>query len=93
MLENLENYDRDVYATSRDLDDVWFWKFETVSGLRLEHLILNSNDAFSVDGEFLGLRAAAQFHAFTYKAPKLRIHAPTEELEAQIRALLVAAND
>lgn len=54
---------------------------------------MNFNDAFSVDGEFLGLHAAAQFHAFTHKVPKLKIYAPTEELEAQIRALFGTAND
>ena len=93
LLENLENYDRDIHTTSRDLNDIWFWKFETVSGLRLEHLTLNFTDAFSVSGEFLGVHAATQFHAFTYGLPKLTIYAPTEELEAQIRALFVAAND
>ena len=93
LLENLDNYDREVRMATRDLEDIWFWKLETVSGLRLDHPTLDFTDAFSVEDGFLGLRATMQFHPFFYGMPELKIRAPTRELEELIIAMFVAKND
>ena len=90
LLENLENYDREIHTTCRELEDIWFWKFETITGLRLEKLTLDFTDAFSVEGNFLGLQAAMSFHYFTYGMPELEIIAPTKELQEQLEDLFAA---
>ncbi|KAL8829174.1 MAG: hypothetical protein Q9191_002168 [Dirinaria sp. TL-2023a] len=92
LLENLECYDQEIRIASRHLIDIWLWKFKKISGLRLNELTLDFTDSFSIEGDFLGLEAATDFHPFTYDMPKLTIHAPTKGLEDQLRALIAAKN-
>ena len=92
LLANIEKYDEELRTISRELDDIWFWKFETICGLRLSKLKLDFSNAFSTEGEFLGLQAAEKFHAFNYEAPELTIVAPTPDLENQLVALFADLN-
>ncbi|KAL8829175.1 MAG: hypothetical protein Q9191_002169 [Dirinaria sp. TL-2023a] len=93
LIENIEKYNEEIRIISRDLDDIWFWKFETICGLRLKKLTLDFTNAYSVEGEFLGLEVAQTFHSFTYEKPELTIIAPTEELEAKLVRLFADLND
>ena len=92
LLENIEKYDTAISDITRDLNNIWFWKLETISGFRLDELVLDFTDAFSADGDFLGVHSAMHFNSFTYQAPKLTIHAPTRELEELIRDVFIAKN-
>ena len=70
---------------------MWFWKFWNANVLRLKK-VLDFGEAYSVDGEFLGLQLASKFPCFSYGVPELSIIAPTAELEQQIRDIIATTN-
>ena len=91
-LENLDIYDDEHRSATIDQHNAWFWKFSHITGLKLQNLILDFNEAYSIEGRFLGLETVAEFRRFEHGMPALTILAPTPELEQQIYEVFEAKN-
>lgn len=92
LLDSLEKHDEEIAAITRTMFDDWFWKFDRVSALNLHHLTLDFTNAFSVDGDFLGILLALGVQAFAYGAPELDILAPTDNSKKQIMSIFSFVN-
>ena len=64
----------------------WGEKFRAIAVLQnLEELTINFTDAFSPDGEFLGVKSARNFRRFRHGLPPVfKIIAPTEDLKQEL---------
>ena len=92
LLRNIDEFDEDCQNLTMELQDQWFWKFEILAAMKIEHLILDFRKTVSITGEFLGLKVVRDFYAFTYGLPKLVIEAPSEGLRDKIYGIIVAQN-
>jgi len=92
LFENLCQLDEDCRRCAAELQHQWFWAFEITAALKLESLILDFQNAYSVTGEFLGVKVSRDFHRFSYGLPRLVIKAPSKRLEEKIYDIIVAQN-
>ncbi len=92
LLGNLYQYDDECQRATTELQNEWFWCFETLAALRLENLTVDFKNAYSSMGEFLGLTTVKDFKRFSHGLPRLVIKAPAQKLEEEIYDVLVAKN-
>lgn len=93
LLKNIEDFDQDCQECSRELQDQWFWKFHLLAEMNLDHLVLDFRNAFSLMGEFLGVKVAREFRKFAHGLPRLEIKAPSKRLEKKIYDIVVGQNE
>jgi len=86
-------YEIDSKTFIASLVQIWQDKFDRIAFLGLDCLVLDFSQAYGPDASFLGVTAAQRFLPFIHRVPvELKIVAPTEMLEKEIRSVFQELN-
>lgn len=92
LLDNIAIYDEECWILSDALLNAWFWRFQAIVGLNLDHLTLDFTRAYNFEGHFLGYTAAADFQKFEQGIPALKVIAPSSDMENSILDIITQNN-
>lgn len=93
LLDNILNFQRYCFAIQQRHLASWNLSLVVLSDLKLNHLVLDLSEAYSLDGRFNGLRLARLASRFEHGIPaRLEIVAPSSTIAKGIRRVFENLN-